>query len=152
MYVKVVNSTIDIFPYSISQLRSDNPTTSFPQKMSDSLLASFGVYKVTVKSKPTYNASTQKVTADSTPSLVNGEWVLDWQVESLVGQELTDRNDYEAKSNRQKRDSMLVETDKYGLSDVTMSAEMTTYRQALRDLPTHANWPNLEPTDWPVKP
>jgi len=29
---------------------------------------------------------------------------------------------------------------------------MTTYRQALRDLPTHENWPNLEDADWPTKP
>ena len=29
---------------------------------------------------------------------------------------------------------------------------MTTYRQALRDLPTHDNWPNLGDDDWPTKP
>jgi len=33
-----------------------------------------------------------------------------------------------------------------------MSAEMTTYRQALRDITTHSNWPNLEEGDWPTKP
>ena len=26
------------------------------------------------------------------------------------------------------------------------------YRQALRDITTHSNWPNLNPEDWPVKP
>ena len=36
---------------------------------------------------------------------------------------------------RSKRDSLLKETDHYGLSDVTMSADMATYRQNLRDLP-----------------
>ena len=35
---------------------------------------------------------------------------------------------------RQKRDGLLKETDYYALSDVTMSADMTTYRQNLRDL------------------
>ena len=35
---------------------------------------------------------------------------------------------------RQKRNSLLKQTDFYALSDVTMSAEMTTYRQALRDI------------------
>jgi hypothetical protein len=29
---------------------------------------------------------------------------------------------------------------------------MTTYRQALRDLPSHTNWPNLADADWPTKP
>jgi len=35
---------------------------------------------------------------------------------------------------RAKRNALLLETDFYALSDVTMSAEMTTYRQALRDI------------------
>ena len=36
---------------------------------------------------------------------------------------------------RSKRNNLLAETDFYALSDVTMSEDMTTYRQALRDLP-----------------
>ena len=36
---------------------------------------------------------------------------------------------------REKRNRLLAETDFYALSDVTMSEDMTTYRQALRDLP-----------------
>jgi hypothetical protein len=35
---------------------------------------------------------------------------------------------------RQDRNRKLAETDFYALSDVTMSEEMTTYRQELRDL------------------
>ena len=57
-----------------------------------------------------------------------------------------------AAGHRATRDAKLAETDFYALSDVTMSSEMTTYRQALRDLPTHSNWPNLEDADWPTKP
>ena len=37
---------------------------------------------------------------------------------------------------REDRNRKLAETDFYALSDVTMSAEMTTYRQELRDLPS----------------
>ena len=57
-----------------------------------------------------------------------------------------------ATANRATRDTKLAETDWTALSDVTMSAEMTTYRQALRDITSHANWPNLEEADWPTKP
>ena len=57
-----------------------------------------------------------------------------------------------ATANRATRDAKLAETDFYALSDVTMSTEMQTYRQALRDLPSHSNWPNLEEADWPTKP
>jgi len=35
---------------------------------------------------------------------------------------------------RNKRNRLLAETDFYGLSDRTLSEDMTTYRQALRDL------------------
>tara|TARA_R110000824_G_scaffold4602_3_gene22170 strand:- start:884 stop:1171 length:288 start_codon:yes stop_codon:yes gene_type:complete len=37
---------------------------------------------------------------------------------------------------RAKRNQLLAETDFYALSDVTMSSDMTTYRQNLRDLPS----------------
>jgi len=57
-----------------------------------------------------------------------------------------------ATGHRTTRDAKLAETDFYALSDVTMSSAMTTYRQALRDLPDHSNWPNLEDADWPTKP
>ena len=37
---------------------------------------------------------------------------------------------------RSRRDALLAETDFYALSDVTMSDDMRTYRQELRDLPS----------------
>ena len=58
----------------------------------------------------------------------------------------------QAKSVRTQRDAKLAETDFYALSDVTMSAEMTTYRQALRDITAHADFPYLDDDDWPTKP
>jgi len=57
-----------------------------------------------------------------------------------------------ATNHRSTRDSKLAETDWTAMSDVTMADNMKTYRQALRDLPTHENWPDLEDADWPTKP
>ncbi len=37
---------------------------------------------------------------------------------------------------RSRRNNKLAETDYFALSDVTMSEEMTTYRQELRDVPS----------------
>ena len=72
---------------------------------------------------------------------------------------VTASNDAAAKRNRAERDRRLAETDYLALSDVTMSDAMTTYRQALRDITAHANWPNLaypamdgSGGDWPTKP
>lgn len=42
--------------------------------------------------------------------------------------------DIAMKNLRNKRNKLLAETDFYANSDVTMSSEMTTYRQELRDI------------------
>ena len=54
------------------------------------------------------------------------------------------------KELRQERNRLRAETDYLALSDLTLSAEMTTYRQALRDLPSNTSDP-ANPT-WPTKP
>ena len=51
---------------------------------------------------------------------------------------------------RQERNRKLVETDFYALSDNTMSTEMTTYRQALRDITD--TYSSLDTVVWPTKP
>tara|TARA_R110002012_G_scaffold40677_5_gene112042 strand:+ start:387 stop:701 length:315 start_codon:yes stop_codon:yes gene_type:complete len=51
---------------------------------------------------------------------------------------------------RTKRNQLLAETDYMALSDATLSADIQTYRQALRDLPANTSDP-ANPT-WPVKP
>jgi uncharacterized protein YjiS (DUF1127 family) len=51
---------------------------------------------------------------------------------------------------RKERNELLAATDFYALSDVTMSADMATYREALRDLP--ASTANSEDVVWPTKP
>ena len=54
---------------------------------------------------------------------------------------------------REKRNDLLAETDFYGNSDVTMSSDMTTYRQALRDLPAGKDTvEKCENATWPTKP
>jgi len=50
------------------------------------------------------------------------------------------------------RDKKLADTDWWAVSDRAMTAEQTAYRQSLRDLPTHANWPDLSHSDWPIDP
>jgi len=54
---------------------------------------------------------------------------------------------------RQRRTQLLSATDFYALSDVTMSEDMTTYRQALRDLPSGLSTvEDVENVTWPTKP
>tara|TARA_E500000318_G_C3545772_1_gene206636 strand:- start:240 stop:434 length:195 start_codon:yes stop_codon:yes gene_type:complete len=60
-------------------------------------------------------------------------------------------NDH-AITQRSVRDILLKETDVWGLADYPATAEQLAYRQALRDLPSHSDWPALADSDWPTKP
>ena len=57
------------------------------------------------------------------------------------------------RSNLTRRHSELKATDWTQLADVPLTDTQTqnyaTYRQALRDITTHKNWPNLNDSDWP---
>ena len=51
---------------------------------------------------------------------------------------------------REERDAKLAATDWMASSDVALSTEWRTYRQALRDLPAAEGFPNT--ITWPTKP
>jgi len=54
---------------------------------------------------------------------------------------------------RAKRNRLLTETDFYALSDVTMSSEIETYRQELRDLTNGLTTvEQVNAVTWPTKP
>ena len=54
---------------------------------------------------------------------------------------------------RQRRNSRLSQTDFYALSDVSMTEEMTNYRQALRDLPSGLSTvEEVKAVTFPTKP
>ena len=54
---------------------------------------------------------------------------------------------------RGKRNRLLVETDYLALSDATLTSDMTTYRQALRDLPAGKDTvAKCENATYPTKP
>ena len=72
--------------------------------------------------------------------------LLDGVLVDLTDAEIAEKNTRETAWNnnavnralnrlRVKRNKLLTETDFYALSDVTMSDDMKTYRQELRDLP-----------------
>ena len=56
-------------------------------------------------------------------------------------------------SMREDRNRRLADTDWYAVSDLTMSADMTTYRQDLRDLPAgKTTKAHVDAATWPTKP
>jgi hypothetical protein len=116
------------------------------------MLAEWGVYLVAVADKPSHTDRTQKVAKDAAPTGSGSSWAIEWTVSDKTSEEVQEYDARVAEANRAKRNTLLAKTDYFALTDVTMDAPMTTYRQSLRDLPSHANWPNLDEADWPTKP
>jgi len=119
-------------------------------------LSKLGVTEWVLRGEPTtedeFNSMFRKVTgADSNGSAIESsdpdDFGTDWATVSAKRDELTAAEPMVAL--RAERDRRIAETDFYALSDVTMSAEMEAYRQALRDITESAT--SLDDVVWPTK-
>lgn len=145
MYVKIINGTVSQFPYTIGNLKQDNPQVSFPENISNELLQSYGVFPVKELPAPTIDNLTHRVNQ----SIVNidGEWCQLWEsVELKLSQANT--------NVRTKRDRLLANSDWV----VTKNLEQGTpipldwlhYRQSLRDITEQEGFPYS--VVWPTSP
>ena len=76
--------------------------------------------------------------------------VVSWDAVAVATKQTELENAAKLDALRTERNKRIAETDRYGLSDQTMSAAMTTYRQALRDITDSAT--SLDDVTWPTKP
>jgi hypothetical protein len=83
MYIKLNNGTTE--NYTIGQLRKDNPQTSFPAIIPDSLLAEYGVFKVNPTVQP--DVGMNKNVTEGKPELVDGVWKQVWIVSDATAEE-----------------------------------------------------------------
>ena len=152
---------------SQGQIRNDNRNMSLPKVWTANVCDALGVDPVLAAPAPAPSGDYKSVVRNGAVQDANGNWVQAW-VEREMFTEYTDdegnvqtvdaqktaydtqKNNELATRERTERDRLLKETDHYGLSDVTMSAEMTTYRQALRDVPQQDGFPAS--INWPTKP
>lgn len=141
MFVKASGNAVERFPYTISDLRRDNPNVSFPATVPDTELETYGVYRVTAATAPETNPRTD--TLERSCSLIDGTWTEVWtkvQLDSVVA----------AENIREQRNELLAETDWTQLSDSSVASTWTEYRQALRDVPSQEGFPYT--VTWPTKP
>lgn len=83
-YIKLTNDLPEI--YSIGQLRRDNPNVSFPRRVSDDTLASYGVYPYTTADQPEYDPVIQVVEPGDFAETESG-WVRGWTVRDKLPEE-----------------------------------------------------------------
>lgn len=53
---------------------------------------------------------------------------------------------------RNKRDTLIAETDWWASNDLTMDSDRAAYRQALRDMPQNYSTFDSAEDNWPIKP
>jgi len=140
------------------------PNTSFPANgASDEWMTDNNIQ--VVKGYRDYDKATQKLTK-VTPYLDSGV-VYDVKVEAMTTEEATAKTDAEnerkAANVRKQRNALLAECDWTVLQDSPLTdaqvADWVIYRQALRDITGHANFPDIQGpdmdgnnSDWPTKP
>jgi len=145
MYIKITNGSPE--KYSLRQLRSDNPNTSFPAEPTDALLAEWDVYPYTRPDRPDYDPLTTTLVDGSFEQDAVGNWSLPYVVQQ--------RPQADAERNvRSRRDDLLQESDWTQLPDSPLSADSktawATYRQQLRDITSQAGFPYS--VVWPTPP
>jgi hypothetical protein len=152
---------------SQGEVRAANANMSLPRVWTSGVCDALNVDPVLASPAATTKAYEVSV-RDGVEQDSKGNWIekyvaRDMFTDTTVDGKTTTKADHEkayqatldantAAGHRSTRDSKLAETDWTAMSDVTMADNMKTYRQALRDLPTHENWPNLEDADWPTAP
>ena len=95
LYAKVENGAIVSYPYSIHNLRKDNPNTSFPKTAlaEERLRSDYGVVEVSevnMTHSETHNVS------EGSPTNVGGAWAQVWNLTPKTAEELN----AEVRSNR----------------------------------------------------
>ena len=156
LLVKTANGQVEQFPYTLGDLRRDNPQTSFPKKIGDAILASYGILHVMPDAQPEHDPLVQVLVRDPEPNnnetAVNeetgetyetGRWVIGYTVENKP-------LDQAQTAVRNQRERLLSATDWMALSDNTMTPEWASYRQALRDITDQDGFPS--DVVWPTKP
>lgn len=150
MYVLSEGATVLKFPYSPSQLRSDNPSTSFPVFMTDEDLGKWNVFPVISQDPPACDPAIE-IAEEINPVFVDGQWVQQWEIVRSSPNEIEKRRIDESYKVRQMRNKLLGACDWTQLPDAPVNAQdWAVYRQALRDISGQRDFPWL--INWPVAP
>jgi hypothetical protein len=99
-------------PYTIGQLRRDNPQTSFPKDVPKEILASYDVYPVKRQPAPTHNELTQLIRGID-PVQIDGEWTQQWEVIDLpVEQQIENLKAARATAYSEEADPLFFKTQR----------------------------------------
>jgi len=133
-----------------SQLRADNPNTSFPQVLTPEIIDSFGYDPVLEGPQPTLIPPYQYAQRDGVVE-VNGQWFTHYIAVTPDDEQKAAMDATQATNVRADRNRRLAECDWTQLPDAPVDhATWAAYRQALRDVSSQPGFPwNVQ---WPSQP
>lgn len=155
MFVKTdKQSNIVQYPYTVDAFKQEHRNVSFPDAISNRILADYGVYPVRLKQKPSIDPITQHAYPSDTPELIDGEWWLGWVVGQKDATWMAVELEQKKASVRQTRDGLLTATDWVTIRAIDINTpvdpEWATYRQSLREITQQEGFPwNVV---WPTDP
>lgn len=150
MYAKIIDNIVIEYPYGPDVLRRDNPQTSFPEQLSEELLAEWNIFTVESRNPPQFNYITENCNR-VTPTLDNGVWVETWEVTNASADETNLRLEEKANGIISQRNSLLLESDWTQVADAPVDKNVwAVYRQQLRDVTSQSTFPYS--VQWPNSP
>lgn len=147
---------------SQGEIRKLNPNVSLPKVWNDNVYDALGIDPVLETPKPDTTGNYKIVVRDGAEQDANSNWVQKW-VEQDMFEDTSDATKAEQEAAyqatldaeaavrvRAQRDDLIAATDWRAASDLTLSSDWTTYRQALRDVPGQEGFPHT--ITWPTEP
>lgn len=155
LLIKLVNGVPTGHPLQEDNVRLLIKNVSIPQVLTEKVIEPYGYGLFQLSLKPDLEKH-QKAVEVTAVKNIDGVWVQKWEVQEMDDSEKTEADLEKAGEIRHIRNLALLQTDYKVLIALENGSfvpqELTAYRQALRDITTHANFPYLEDSDWPAKP
>jgi len=144
MYAKVIDGELIKYPYSIAELRLENPNVSFSNSPNVKTLEAFDIVIVEQLPPGEFDPLTQQL-IPAAPIFDGDKWTCGWDISNRP-------EEAAAAAIKDRRNKVLATTDwivtKSLETNQPVPSNYVVYRQSLRDLPDQEGFPF--DVEWPV--
>lgn len=157
MYALIEDGAVAQYPYTLADLRKDNPNTGFAAEPSNESLEGFGMYVVYNTTPPPYTSL--QYLEEGTPVFNDNQWQQVWIVVDKTPEQIAQEEEAAKQANKQQAMSLLSATDWTTIPDVsdpalsdpylTNANEFAAYRSQIRKIAVN---PPVTVDIWAVAP
>lgn len=158
------NNNIVKYPYTIWDLKNDNPNTSFPYDITDSQLSEFNVYNVNAEPMPIYNDLEYNCIENDTPEYIDNVWTVGWSIVAKTQYEIIQHQEQMMARNKEIAKKILSDTDWSAITSISNPDQSDPYLVNQSDFFTYRNkvraiaidppavdsivWPEMPNAEW----